>query len=321
MGFGYFYSVSRVIFLVFLLCVCSCFGEEDELRSLLEFKKGIRDDPLGRVEGSWVSLSDPNGTICPAFYGVGCDTSSGYVTDIVLNHLGLSGELKFSTLNGLKWLKNLSLSGNTFSGRLVPTLGLMTTLQYLDLSENMFYGPIPAKINDLWGLHYLNLSLNQFTGGYPDGIRNLQQLKVLDLHHNGLWGDVGQLIPELRNVEHVDLSFNLFFGAIPGDVGNVSGLANTVQYMNLSGNKVSGGFFSAESIGLFRNLRVLDLGDNGLSGELPSFGSLPSLQVMRLRNNQFYGSIPQELVESVIPLQELDLSGNGFSGEKLWFCV
>lgn len=300
--------------LLFLLFVSPSFSEEDELRSLLEFKKGIRNDPLGHVQSTWNLLSDPNATVCPSFFGVLCDDSSGYVTAIVLDGLGLTGELKFSTLNGLKSLKNLSLSGNSLSGRLVPTLGLMTTLQHLDLSGNQFYGPIPARINDLWGLHYLNLSSNKFTSGFPNGIQNLQQLKVLDLHSNGLWGDIGDLISELRNVEHVDLSFNMFFGSIPVDVVNISGLANTVQYVNLSHNKLSGGFLSAESVVLFRNMRVLDLGDNQLTGELPSFGSLPNLRVLRLGNNQLYGLIPEELLESLIPLEELDLSGNGFSG-------
>lgn len=190
----------------------------------------------------------------------------------------------------------------------------MSTLQHLDLSNNKFYGPIPARINDLWGLHYLDLSSNNFSGGFPTGIRNLQQLKTLNLQFNGLWGDIQDLFSELRNVEHVDLSCNMFFGSISMDIVNVSSLANTAQYLNLSHNRLEGEFFRDDALVLFRNLRVLDLGNNQLSGELPDFGVLPSLQVLRLGNNQLFGSVPEELLESFIPLQELDLSGNGFSG-------
>ncbi|GJS65145.1 probable inactive receptor kinase [Tanacetum coccineum] len=282
---------------------------ENELRSLLEFKKGIFEDPLNKIFNSWNITSDSK--ICPSFYGVTCD-QNGFVDSIVLDHLQLSGELKFSTLAGIKYLRNLSLAGNMFTGRVVPSLGLMYSLQYLDLSRNMFYGPVPEKINDLYGLSYLNLSCNNFSGGFPNGIGNLQQLATFDLHSNELWGDVGAIFKELRNVQYVDLSDNAFYGSLVMD--GVPSVVNTVQYVNLSRNRLGGGFFSGEVFGLFRNLHVLDLSDNDLNGKLPAFGSLPNLQVVRLSNTQLFGPIPEELLESLVPLKELDLSRNGFSG-------
>lgn len=142
-------------------------------------------------------------------------------------------------------------------------------------------------------------------------------MKVLDLHSNQLWGDIADLLPELRNVERVDLSRNEFFGSISVSLENVSGLANTVHYLNLSHNNLSAGFFKSDAITLFRNLEVLDLGNNQVSGELPSFGPLPNLRVLRLGKNQLSGLIPEELMESSIPLVELDLSNNGFTGSLL----
>lgn len=307
-------SIGFVVFLSLLLFLpCYVSAADHELRSLLEFKKGIKNDPLNKIFDSWnqTLLSDPSS--CPdKFYGVVCD--SGSVSAIALDRLGLAGDLKFSTLNGLKQLRNLSLSGNSFTGRVVPALGYMTSLQYLDLSGNQFYGPVPARITELWGLNYLNLSNNNFSKAFPSGIRNLQQLKVLDLHSNGLWGDVQELFSELRNLEYLDLSGNSFFGSLSISRDNISSLANTLQHMNLSHNHLAGGFFSGDSIQMFRNLQVLDLGNNELMGQLPSFGSLPNLKVLRLANNQLYGSIPDELLQGLVPLEELDLSGNGFSG-------
>lgn len=285
-----------------------------DLRSLLEFKKGIEVDPLGKVLNSWNrSGADPEK--CPrGWHGVVCDESELSVVAIVLDRLGLEGELKFNTLLGLKMLRNLSLAGNSFTGRLVPVMGSMSSLEVLDLSGNRFYGPIPARISELWNLNYVNLSNNNLKGGFPGGFHNLQQLKTLDLHSNEISGDFGTLLSEFRNVEYVDLSHNKFYGGISAGKENVSSLANTVQYVNLSYNDLSGGFFDDESIVLFRNLQVLDLGNNQIRGELPSFGSLPNLQVLNLRNNQLYGSIPKGLLESSMPLTELDLSGNGFTG-------
>nr|GMC63104.1 probable inactive receptor kinase At5g10020 [Ipomoea batatas] len=298
--------------LLFLPC-CYVFADQQELRSLLEFKKGIKNDPLNKIFQSWNQTLLSDLSSCPdKFYGVVCD--SGSVSAIALDRLGLSGDLKFTTLNGLKQLRNLSLSGNSFTGRVVPALGYMTSLQYLDLSGNQFYGPVPERITELWGLNYLNLSNNNFSKAFPSGIRNLQQLKVLDLHSNGLWGDVQELFSEIRNVEYLDLSGNSFFGSLSINRDNLSSLANTLQHMNLSHNNLAGGFFSGDSIQMFRNLMVLDLGNNGLMGQLPSFGSMPNLKVLRLPNNQLYGSIPDELLLGLVPLEDLDLSGNGFSG-------
>ncbi|XP_021759235.1 probable inactive receptor kinase At5g10020 [Chenopodium quinoa] len=294
------------------------FCNSDEVRALLEFKKGIHEDPLGKVIPTWnatavVTASDLDS--CPtSFHGVVCDDASNSVVAISLDGLNLSGELKFSTLIGLKMLQNLNLRGNNFTGRLVPQLGSMNNLQILDLSDNWFIGRIPERIHDLWNLQHLNLSNNQFSGGYPIGIRNLQQLRVLDVHANELWGDIGVFFSELRNVEFVDLSMNRFSGGLPVDSSNVSSLGNTIRHMNLSSNLLGGKFLTADTLSLFQSLVVLDLGDNMIGGELPSFGSLYNLRVLRLRNNQLYGEVPGELLATLIQLKELDLSGNGFSG-------
>ncbi|XP_050292405.1 probable inactive receptor kinase At5g10020 isoform X2 [Quercus robur] len=298
-------------------------ASNSELRSLLEFKKGIQLDPHG-VVSSWdtaaVATLDAND--CPsAWRGVSCEggdgADSGNVTAIVLEGLALAGELKFHALTELKALRNLSLAGNNFTGRVEPVLGTITTLQYLDLSSNSFYGPIPARINDLWGLNYLNFSQNNFSSGFPSGIQNLQQLKTLDMHGNGLWGDIAELLLELKNVEYVDLSFNEFFGSISTNSSVITSLANTVRHLDLSHNNLSGGFLASDSVQLFRNLEVLDLGDNQITGELPSLSSMPRLRILRLGRNQFSGSIQEELLESSVALEELDLSGNRFTGSLL----
>ncbi|CAM8915784.1 unnamed protein product [Rhodiola kirilowii] len=293
-----------------LFCVVLLVGGLSETKPLLEFKKGIKRDPLGKVLNSWIldSSSDPNA--CPErWYGVSCE--AGRVVAVVLEGLDLAGELKFNTLIGLAMLRNLSLAGNSFTGRLPPVLGTMFSLQHFDLSNNQFYGPIPGKITDLWALNYVNFSSNSFDGVFPSEIEKLQQLRVLDLHSNKIRGDIGVIFLRLMNVEFVDLSSNLLYGEISG---NLSSFVYTARHVNLSRNGLSGGFFREESILTFQNLAVLDLSYNQLSGSLPPFGSLRYLQVLRLGNNQFTGTIPEELLESSMPLVELDLSVNGFTG-------
>lgn len=137
---------------------------------------------------------------------------------------------------------------------------------------------------------------------------------MFDVHYNLMWGDISDLLRQFHNVEYVDLSNNQFFGGISLPSENLSSLSNTVRHLNFSQNNLTGGFFKADSIGLFRNLQVLDLGGNQITGKLPSFGSLPNLRVLRLANNRFLGEIPEELLESSILMEELDLSGNAFTG-------
>lgn len=120
------------------------------------------------------------------------------------------------------------------------------------------------------------------------------------------------LLSQLRNVEHVDLSRNQFFGEFFLDSANFSAMANTVKYLNLSGNQIFGGF--GKNVGLFRNLEVLDLGLNKLTGELPELGSMLNLKVLRAGSNFLYGPIPEGLFESRMQLEEIDLSKNGFTG-------
>ncbi|GMI86628.1 sucrose-induced receptor kinase 1 [Hibiscus trionum] len=305
------FSFHLLLLLLFLGLASASGFDPLELRALLEFKKGIRHDPLHKVLLVWDPDTRPDPT---SWTGVTRDPNSGFIVSISLDRLGLVGDLKFHTLTPLRNLQNLSLSGNSFTGRIAPALGSIASLQYLDLSDNQFIGPIPGRISDLYGLNYLNLSVNKFDGGLPGGFRNLQQLRVLDLHNNTLRGDISELLGELRNVEHVDLSYNEFYGGLHASVENVSSLANTVRYVNLSHNQLNGGFLKEEAIGLFKNLQVLDLGDNSVAGELPSFGSLPGLRVLRLGKNQLFGPVPVELLEGFVPLEELDLSHNGFTG-------
>ncbi|XP_074562931.1 putative inactive receptor kinase At5g10020 [Curcuma longa] len=302
--------------LVFLLLVSSrsAAAPADDAKALLEFKKGISSPSAGALD-SWKPGSAPCSST-PPWFRVSCD-AAGNVVSVDISRLGLSGDLKFSTLTGLSYLQNFSLAGNDFTGRLVPGLGSMSQLRFLDLSGNRFYGPVPERITMIGGLLLLNLSCNNFTQGLPTGFRNLQQLRVLDLRSNGLRGDMAELLSALRYNEYVDLSSNGFTGNLLVDTVNFTGLGNTVKYLNLSNNELVGGFFTNDLIQTFKNLEVLDVSDNQLTGELPAFNSVYSLKIFRASGNYLNGSIPGALLASSLQLQEIDLSGNELTGNAL----
>lgn len=111
--------MQSAICLVLLFLVELVKGSLD-LDVLLELKKGVLKDPLGKVLSSWDSKSlGPNG--CPKnWYGISC--SDGHVTSIELNDVGLVGALDFADIAGLKMLQNLSVANNQLSGKLLRKL-------------------------------------------------------------------------------------------------------------------------------------------------------------------------------------------------------
>ncbi len=85
-----------------------------------------------------------------------------------------------------------------------------------------------------------------------------------------------------------------------------------MRTLGLGDNQLSGSIPS--ELGSLSNLEELSLYSNQLSGSIPSeLGSLPDLEELLLYSNQLSGPIPSEL-GSLSNLEELDLSDNQLSG-------
>ncbi|KAL8228513.1 hypothetical protein R6Q57_016097 [Mikania cordata] len=212
-------------------------------------------------------------------------------------------------------LKNLSLAGNNFSGPIPDWVSGLSSIQSLDLSRNSFSGPIPSSFTVLNNLVYLNLSVNGFTKNIPKGFQDMGVLEVLDLHGNMLTGDFDPQFLLLTTATHVDFSGNLLTTSSSQNGKFLAGISETVNYLNLSRNRLTGSLVSGGVAQMFGSLVVFDLSYNQLSGELPSFNFAYDLQVLKLSNNHFSGFIPNDLLKGdSLVLTELDLSGNNFTG-------
>jgi hypothetical protein len=92
-------------------------------------------------------------------------------------------------------------------------------------------------------------------------------------------------------------SICVWYGVLCGDPGHPSDhfLAEKVRELDLEGNNLVGQL--PESIAMLRELRVLWLSSNSLSGQVPdeALGSLPVLLVLYMDHNQFTGPIPTSL--------------------------
>lgn len=301
--------------ILFLFIWVGGISGDSDFDALVEFRKGIQEDPSGRIIDSWNPSSELDSFGCPInWYGVQC--SAGRVSSIALGNVGLVGNISFSALTKMSMLQNLSLSNNQLIGVLPPEMGLISSLELLDLSNNLFSGPIPAQLTKLVNLVYLNLSSNSFSGVLPPGFQNFRKLKYLDLQGNNFSGKVDEVFAELQGLVDIDFSRNQFSGSLKS-ISDDSAITSSLRYLNVSHNGLSGELFLKGSVPLFDSLEVFDVSFNQLSGNVPSFNFIVSLRILRLRENQFSGSLPEALFrETSMVLTELDLSCNQLTGKK-----
>ncbi|CAH9133160.1 unnamed protein product [Cuscuta epithymum] len=300
--------------LILLLFVVELVIGRSDLETLLEVKKGFKEDHSGKVLNSWDSKSlEADG--CPRnWYGITC--SEGHVTSIVLNGVGLIGKLDFPAISSLKMLRNLSVANNQLRGNVTLDVGFIESLENLDLSHNMFSGSIPLELTGLKNLVSLNLSMNDMEGEIPYGVGSLEQLSYLDLHSNALLGNVTGLFAQLGGILFVDISGNKLFGSLDLETRKgYSSFVSKVKYLNISHNNMSGELFPHGGMPSFDSLEVFDASYNMFVGKLPSFNFVASLQILRLGNNKLSGSPPQGLLQqSSMILFELDVSHNELEG-------
>ncbi|XP_021766309.1 receptor-like protein 12 [Chenopodium quinoa] len=178
-------------------------------------------------------------------------------------------------------LRILYVDATGFSGELPASLGNLVSLTKLDLQESEFYGKIPSSIGNLTNLSVLNLGRNYFSNDLPDSIMNLTSLTFLGLSDMPNVGNARILkswLPKINSLTQLRLSqMNLRNSILPS-------LSNSTR------------------------LTLLDLGNNLLTGKLPSwFVNLTQLRTLELYGNHFQGPIPH-WISKLVNLSTLILS-------------
>ncbi len=226
----------------------------------------------------------------------------------------LHGEIPPS-FGGLTALKALYFNSNELTGTIPPELANLSNLNVLWLNFNNLSGPIPIILPNV---STLSLRANEFTGGVPTEISTLSKLRDLDLSSNRLSGSFPTHLANLPNLIVLNLGYNFFAGPLPTEYAFIPNL----QEFTLSGNLFTGSFPIEYTT--IANLKILNLNARPpgsinppvvgyLSGMIPSeIGNLTNLQRLRIRYNNFTGSIPAELGD--LPLDMLILQGNQFAG-------
>ena len=188
---------------------------------------------------------------------------------------------------------------------------------YGEPSENDFYpsfpglnhklndwsaGTIPQNITMMSNLVELSLSNCNLDGEIPnlDGMANLRKIS--------LWGNrlVGTIPQMTLEVTEIKLNVNKLSGTIPTYIEQMANL----MVLEIGNNYITGSIPS--QIGQ-TNLHSLHLYKNNLTGNLPSsIGNLQNLEMLFLQNNQLSGVILPSIV--TIPRLWLNLNHNLLSG-------
>ncbi|KAL0664796.1 hypothetical protein Bca4012_101634 [Brassica carinata] len=280
--------------------------------ALLEFRNEF--PTAESFPSSWNKSSD-----CCFWEGVKCDDQSGQVISLDLSGKSLKGSLKTnSSLFKLQYLRDLSLRVCNLQGEIPSSLGNLSRLTQVDLSFNQLVGEIPISIGNLNQLRYLKLKYNRLRGEIPSSLGNLSHLTLVELPDNQLVGEIPISIGNLKELriiwladnKELFLENNKFEGTIPDVFVNATKLVS----LDVSHNNLEGKF--PKSLINCKYLRFVNVEGNLIKDRFPSWlGSLPSLQVLILRSNEFYGPLYHDhMYIGFQSLRVIDISDNDFTG-------
>ncbi|XP_076886227.1 receptor-like protein EIX2 isoform X1 [Bidens hawaiensis] len=260
------------------------------------------------------------------------------LTELFLKSNRFTGPVPVS-LGQLSSLRVLSLSSNLLDGTIPNSIGQLTKLYLLDVSNNSLQGVVSEDhFANLSMLKYLNADYNnkllfsisrewippfelkvarlsscKIEDEFPQWFRTQRKLKELVLTNASIFGPLPTWLHLLPIIHYLDLSHN----KLTGSVTNLPSLYE-VRYAKYSrhGLHLQDNLFSGlipKWLCKMKDLEVLDLSRNKLTGKIPKCLWNLSLKVMLLSSNMLSGVIPSPLGYS--SLDWLQLNDNNLSGE------
>ena len=201
-----------------------------------------------------------------------------------------------------------NVSGKNIEGSILSELGLLNSLTSLDLSGNKLTGTVPSEIGNLVDLTTFSIFNNKLTGTLPTELSRLNNLVHILVSFNGFNGSLPFWSASGLSIFHA--SDCDFIGSIPPIQ---LGAMRNLTLLNLENNLLTGSI--PTEIGLLRNLQYLILSVNYISGILPSsIGNCSALCIVTMHYNNLSGSIPNDTLGNLRNLEVLQLGNNQLSG-------
>lgn len=238
--------------------------------------------------------------------GIKIDVPQRIVNRLELRQRLVSGEVpgEFSLLY---YLQHLDLENNQLVGGLPTPLYKLFNLQTLFLEQNSLTNV--DNLGEYRHLEHLALSKNSFQGPLPESFKNLKKLRTLYLHTNSFTGEVFDIIKDFKSMELLDIAFNEFEGTFPSELGAMQNLTSFFAGHNQFNGEIP---IEIEQCKKLKQFQVD--GSHDVGGPIPTvFGSLASLEFLKLDTCAFSGELPTEL-GNLKNLTFLDVNSNDLSG-------
>ncbi|KAM4072604.1 hypothetical protein ACB094_11G150600 [Castanea mollissima] len=246
--------------------------------------------------------------------GVTCGRRHQRVTKLDLQSLKLVGSIS-PHVGNLSFLRNLTLSNNSFHDKIPPQIGHLHRLQCLDLEENTLSGKIPSNLSSCTNLEELIVDHNLLTGEIPAKLGTLSNLRSFFINRNNMIGGIPPSFANLSSLYAFVTSDNNLHGITPTFFGQLTKL----KYFCMAANGLSGtippSIFNLSSL-KDHMCRGKGRRNNQIQGHLPSdIGiTLQNIKQIIIANNQLTGSIPIS-ISNASNLEKLEWSANKLSGK------
>ncbi|KAL5856590.1 hypothetical protein ACOSQ3_004048 [Xanthoceras sorbifolium] len=198
---------------------------------------------------------------------------------------------------------------NTTTGRVI-NLSLFEILDYSSLSLSPILNF--SMFQPFEELQSLNLSLNIFKG-CVNSRESLKQLKILDLGGNNFNSSILPYLTTLTSLKTLMLGSNNLEDFNTKQDAGLENLRN-LELLVLNNNQISGTLQELESL---KQLKILDLGYNNFNSSILSYlTTLTSLKTLILKGNYLedFNTKQGARLANLKNLEFLDLSSNGISG-------
>ncbi|KAB2637091.1 hypothetical protein D8674_027625 [Pyrus ussuriensis x Pyrus communis] len=309
---------------ILLLCFLSCFwfqlsfaqnattdpSEVRALNSIFEQWDTQAVSGLWNISGEPCSGSAINGTyfespdnnpaiVCNCTYDNG---TTCHITKLRVYALNKRGVFPKEFV-ALRYLTYMRINQNYFTGPLPAFIGNMSALTHL---VNSFSGPIPKELGNLKELTVLDIGPNNFSGTLPPEFGNLVKLKELWASNSPFSGKIPDFIGNWTQLADLHLQGSSFEGPIP------TSFSQLLALKTLRISDIYNGSSSLDFIKNLKSLTKLKLRNALITGTIPSdIGEYRILQILFLGNNSLSGPLPSQKSNQ---LQTIDLSYNFLSG-------